>query len=494
MTSIFHIILICTPTLIFTLACVRAESPRSDMAPAASPSVSLTEESLIEAQGDDVLESTRRADRTGRTPDGQPARLSPPEHLRRAGVYMANRAFAEARDHWQALITRYPGDSNVPAALFGIGRSLYQERRYAEALPYFERLEREYITIREGRDGFYFVAPTLLRMNRAADAAARYREYTERFPQGERIEDAYLNVIDSLREAGRATEAIPWVARTRERFAGLPTETNALFARLRLEVAGSDWQSAVRTADELTRMNPGRSVSTNPAEVAYLRAYSLERAGQSEQAIRAYQAIPDKASSYYGSLATTRLLGLGGAARRAATTRSNSVRSEIASAANLYPAPHRETILRAVAGRRVDPRLMLSIMRQESGFNPQAKSGAAARGLMQFTTDTAAKYATRAQINNLQEDDLYRPEVSIRLASVYLDELAGLFPNLPEAVAASYNGGEDNVARWLARAGHRDPGVFTAEVGFSETKDYVAKVMANYRAYRQLYTEDLRRR
>ena len=69
-----------------------------------------------------------------------------------------------------------------------------------------------------------------------------------------------------------------------------------------------------------------------------------------------------------------------------------------------------------------------------------------------------------------------------------------MFPNMLEAVAASYNGGEDNVARWVARAKEKDPGVFTSEIGFDETKAYVHKVMSNYRAYCQLYTADLVRR
>jgi soluble lytic murein transglycosylase-like protein len=62
-------------------------------------------------------------------------------------------------------------------------------------------------------------------------------------------------------------------------------------------------------------------------------------------------------------------------------------------------------------------------------------------------------------------------------------------------VAASYNGGEDNVERWIKRAGGKpDAGVFTAEVGFAETKNYVNKVIAGYRAYKQLYTIDLQQR
>ncbi len=130
-------------------------------------------------------------------------------------------------------------------------------------------------------------------------------------------------------------------------------------------------------------------------------------------------------------------------------------------------------------------------MRQESGFRPRVKSNAAARGLLQLTIDTAQKYAARAGFNNIQDDDLYRPEVNIAIACEYLAELSRLFPDLPEAVAASYNGGEDNAGRWLKRGVHHDPAVFAAEVGFSETKGYVYKVIYNYRAYKQLYTKNL---
>jgi soluble lytic murein transglycosylase-like protein len=451
---------------------------------------------LLEPQSDDAaLASVRSLDRADRGPDGRLAQLSPAEHLRRANIYMNNRAFDEARAHWQALIERYPNDPNVPAALYGIGRSYFQVRRYEESLPSFERLARDYAQTKEGRDGLYSLASALLRMGRAEEAAARYREYTERFPQGERVESAYLNVIDTLREAGQPQEAIAWIARTRAKFPGTATDTNALFARLRLDVAGSDWQHAIQTCDELRRASFQSGVMTNLTEVAYLRAYSLERAGRKEEAINAYLAIPDGADSYYGGLATARLLALADAARRPlVTARLNRVQAEISSAADDYPAPYRDQIVREANKRQVDPRLVLAIMRQESGFRTRAKSPAAARGLLQLTIDTATKYAPRAGLNNLKDDDLYLPETNISIASEYLGELTRLFPERPEAVAASYNGGEDNVARWIKRAVHHDAGVFASEVGFAETKSYVFKVMSNYRAYRQLYTNDLRQK
>jgi soluble lytic murein transglycosylase-like protein len=237
-----------------------------------------------------------------------------------------------------------------------------------------------------------------------------------------------------------------------------------------------------------------RAVNTGPAEVSYLRAFSLEKSGQKEQAVKAYQAIADGAGSYSGWRATERLKELGGAAKSAATAREARVATEVRRAASDFPAPFRDSVLRASKRLKIDPRFVLSIMRQESGFNPRAKSPAGARGLLQMTPDMAAKYAPLVNLPSVGEEDLFRPDTNVLVGGAYLSELFKMFPDLPEAVAASYNGGEDNVARWVVRAVHKDPGVFTSEVGFNETKDYVNKVLANYRAYKILYTDDLKPR
>ena len=491
--------IVCVVALALALACARVETTPSENgggAPATAAAVEAGDAFVISAddQSDAALAVTRRMDAEGRAGGGELPRLSAQEHMRRAAIYHGNRAFEEARAHWRAVIERHPSDANVPAAHFGIGRSLFQERRYEEALPVFQKLGEAYAQTAGGRDGFYYVAATLLRMDRPGEAAARYAEYAERFPDGERVENAYLNVIDSLREAGRPDEALPWIARARARFPGTPTDTNALFARLRLEISRSEWAAAVRTAEELGRARFPREVNTNATEVAYLRAYALERGGQKERAVGAYQSIADGVGSYFGARATARLRKMGGREKTAAEAREARVLAEARRSAASYPAPNRESLLRATANRGVDPRFMLAITRQESGFRADAKSPAGARGLMQLVPDVAAKYAQAAGITNLREDDLYQPDVNIRLASVYLGELFRMFPGLPEAAAASYNGGEDSVARWVRRSVHDDPGIFTAEVGFTETKDYVHKVMANYRAYQLLYTEDLKPR
>jgi soluble lytic murein transglycosylase len=445
-----------------------------------------------QGNSDASLAAVRREDRLARNAKGTITRLTPEEHLRRAAIYHANRAFDEAREHWQAFMNYYPDDPRVAESLLGTGRSYFQARRYSEAYNAYDRLARGYPATKEGREGLNFSAAALLRMGKTSEAADRYIEYINRFPDGERIETAHLNAIDTLREAGRWQDASVWIARTRQRFAGTPTDTNALFGQLRMEIAEGNWKRAIAAADELSRKTFQKAVATSRAEVAYLKAYSFDRAGNRDDAIAAYLAVPGGIDSYYGWLATERLATIADGKRRSLVNeRAGSNRSQAVSAADRYPAPYRQAIISTAKARKLDPRFILALIRQESVFRPLAKSPAGARGLLQLTIDAAQKYASNAGMAPVQESQLYQPETSIRLGGEYLAELSTMFPDLPEAVAASYNGGEDNVARWVKRAKQKDPGVFTSEVGFDETKAYVQKVMNNYRVYKQLYNADL---
>lgn len=444
--------------------------------------------------GDAALSAIRLSDRTERAAKSV-SQVTSAEHLRRAGIYLANRLFAEAREHWQAIIDTNPNDTNIPAALLGMGRSYYVERRYDEARKTYERVAREYPQTKEGREGLNFSASSLLRMGRGAEAAARYAEYLEKYPNGERADTAHLNAIDGYREAKRTQDAIAWIDRTRQRFVGTATERSAVFARLRLDIAIGDWPHAVQTADELLQRALPSGSNTNADEVLYLKAHSLERAGYLQDAIRVYLLIPDNAGSYYGGLATKRLRAMrDGSANQRANERDASTRSAIANAAADYPAPYRLQLLKEANKRDIDPRFLLAIMKQESQFKSNARSPSAARGLLQLTIDAARRYGKRAGFERITEDSLYRPDVSIALGAEYIAELSRMFAGLHEAMAASYNGGEDNVARWLGRSNQNDAGVFATEVGFSESKNYVFKVMANYRAYQQLYDSKLNRR
>src|SRR5436190_1829454 len=324
--------------------------------------------SYMTARGQKVsdvsLDSVRASDRADRMSKAPP-QLSAAEEMRRATVYMANRAFAEARTHWQVVLNSFPNDPNVSAAMFGIGRSLYWERHYEDARQMFERVAQAYPDTKDGREGANFAASSLLRMGRGSEAAARYVQYLEKYPNGERIETAHLNIIDGYRESNRPKDAITWIDRTRQRFAGTPVETSAVFARLRLDIAVSDWNHAAQTADELLSKAIAKDSNTSADEVLYLKAHALERAGRVQDAVRFFAMIPDNADSYYGGLATNRLSAINDStAQQRAAERTQAVRAATERSLAAYPAPFRFQVLSEAKKRSVDPRLVLAIMKQ----------------------------------------------------------------------------------------------------------------------------------
>ena len=158
----------------------------------------------------------------------------------------------------------------------------------------------------------------------------------------------------------------------------------------------------------------------------------------------------------------------------------------------LYPKPYEKALKKYSAANEVDPRLVLSIMRQESRFQANVKSVAAARGLMQFISTTADAMADEMEIENFKQDDLYNPPNAIKFGTFYMSKIFEDFPNQPEAVAASYNAGEDRMARWLKRSNTADSNQYVSEVVFTQTKDYVYKVMENYRIYMLIYDKNLK--
>ena len=438
-------------------------------------------------QSDSALRGVSERDKNGRSSDGKMPTLTAAEHLFRGQTYFDNRQFPQAREHFQKIFDNYPADPAMSGALFMTGRSYYWEREYAKAIPFLDRVAREYPATKDGREGLSFKGACNVRLGQNAEAAKIYEQYTVMYPTGERIDGAYLNTIDALREAGKYDEADQWVEKAGQRFPGMPTQTSALHARLRMEIYRQRWNEAIKTADGMLRLDDFYGSMAGSDEVKYLKAVALEKSGRKSDAALVFASIPDTGTSYYGGLAAEkRRSNSGGFVQASTLSKSKLVKD--------FPSPFRLEILQEAKRRKIDPRFVLAIMKQESAFRADIKSPSAARGLLQLVFDTALKYNKKAGYPNLQPDDLYIPQTNIAIGCEYIAALKDEFGGLYEAIAASYNGGEDNAARWLNRSKPKEPGIFASEIGFAETKNYVFKVMTNYRIYRELYDENLVKR
>lgn len=153
----------------------------------------------------------------------------------------------------------------------------------------------------------------------------------------------------------------------------------------------------------------------------------------------------------------------------------------------LYPRYFYDAIAGDADRYAADPVLLLAIMREESRFNPRAKSQAAARGLLQFIITTARDIGRDVGLVDLSPEDLYDPVVIIRLGAKYVAELMTRFENNRYAAAAAYNAGPQQVAQWRRLQAAPGDDFFLAAINFDETKHYVRKVMNSYARYGEIY-------
>ncbi len=134
----------------------------------------------------------------------------------------------------------------------------------------------------------------------------------------------------------------------------------------------------------------------------------------------------------------------------------------------------------------LEPELVLGLIKQESLYDARAKSWADAYGLMQIIPPTARELARIAGVRLKSNEQLYDPELNIHLGSLYLKQLNRRFDGQKERILAAYNAGPHRVNRWQKIPGSDQVDVFIENIEFSETRDYVRKVLKNYYAYKLL--------
>lgn len=143
-----------------------------------------------------------------------------------------------------------------------------------------------------------------------------------------------------------------------------------------------------------------------------------------------------------------------------------------------FPLHHDAAIRRESARNGLDPAWVAAQTRAESMFDPNARSSADARGLMQILPATGADVARRIGQSWGGPNSLYDADTNIVLGTAYLGQLMDRYGRLPYQVIAAYNAGPAPVARWREARGHMDPDIWIETMTYRETREYVARVLA----------------
>lgn len=146
--------------------------------------------------------------------------------------------------------------------------------------------------------------------------------------------------------------------------------------------------------------------------------------------------------------------------------------------------PYIEFIEKYSTEYSLEKELVTAVIKTESSFDADAKSGVGAQGLMQLMPDTVDWIAKR--LNEEVPENILDPETNIRYGTYYLRYLINYYKNVDFAVMA-YNAGFGNVDNWIGSGELTSNPDSYSNISFSETRDYIKKVKSQYHLNHKIY-------
>lgn len=153
-----------------------------------------------------------------------------------------------------------------------------------------------------------------------------------------------------------------------------------------------------------------------------------------------------------------------------------------------YLAPFREQVEPATKRLALDGAWVYGLMRQESRFVPAAKSSVGAQGLMQVMPSTAKWVAKQIGMHNFQPRHANDLDTNIALGTNYLKIVLDSLDNQPVLASAAYNAGPGRARKWRDQ-NPMEGAIYAETIPFTETRDYVKKVMSNAMFYSALFND-----
>ncbi len=156
---------------------------------------------------------------------------------------------------------------------------------------------------------------------------------------------------------------------------------------------------------------------------------------------------------------------------------------------NLYVIKYEDIVKEYSKKYQIDEYLIYATIKAESNFDEKAISNKGAKGLMQIIDSTAEEIAEKLGMS-LNEGDILKPEININFGTKYLSDLIVKY-NCIELALAAYNAGSGKVDSWINEKKLKSDGSDIQNIPYSETKNYVRKILMNYETYKKLYQEEV---
>jgi soluble lytic murein transglycosylase len=399
-----------------------------------------------------------------------------------AHLYWHENDTARARLYFGRLTREFPHDAMASTAMFETGRTYEEEGDLESARSEYLALLARYPTADAAADARFRAPFMLYMMTRFGAAAAEFRvPQTHSATPGERDMFVYWRARALQKKGDRLESQRLW----RSLAVSIDSNYYPALAAMRVDVtpavlpaalAPDVVAGAVPTADgpvqfHLARVAALRGLGLGELEPPELRVVEPHVGGNA--LLRDFVlAELQSTGAWFDAIQMAIRMGARGEIDPLTAERIR------------YPRGFWTLVSITSAHNQLDPYLVAALIRQESLFNPQARSVSDARGLMQLMPATALRWAIPAGMGGPL--DLYDPNISVQLGTVYLHALLAMFGGDIFKAVAAYNAGEHAVAEWNAKY-PGDDDQWVENIGFRETRDYVKKVIGGTREYRLLY-------
>lgn len=152
----------------------------------------------------------------------------------------------------------------------------------------------------------------------------------------------------------------------------------------------------------------------------------------------------------------------------------------------LYPLSYLNIVSKYSNEFHVDESLILSIIKNESKFNKDSVSRSGAKGLMQLMDKTALEASRKLKTKICVPDDLFVPDINIKLGTFYIKYLLLKYNNNTEMAVSAYNAGASHAFSWFGRDFSLNQGEIMDKIKFPETKKYLKKIMRDIKVYKRI--------
>jgi soluble lytic murein transglycosylase len=468
--------------------------------------------------------------------------LNLPEPLACRAHFAFGKGMRKERQHTRAISTLTPvvekcQDADLlPRALYVLGssRSIVDQRRGPET---YERLAREFPGHSFADDALFYAADLYEKTGQPKKAVERLEELERNYSQGDFLGEALFKAFWIARTTGAPDGGMAILERIEKRFAeadetydveraqywrartlqdrGDVVGAVGLFERIavehpatyyglmaRAQLGEVDKERLAGIAPQLVfapetlspwPMHTGPVIEKDPH---FLAGVELLRLGFPEAVSSELLAVNRNGQPAEAVRLIVHLLSMAGDERAAHAVARVALRRDLGGRITpqtrpvweiAYPNAYRPLIEKHTKDAGIEPDLLQALMREESALDPKALSWAGAMGLTQLMPATAKATAQQLKIKRFRVENLYDPELNIRLGAHHLGELVKRFNGQTPFAVGSYNAGAGAVNRWRADRKGLPLDAWVEEVPIAETRGYIKRVLRSYNTYQLLY-------